>query len=894
MSSHAKVRQRLAKALTAAPYFLHTPLPDTFVGIGASDRGLHLANACLGISPQIRVADELDLHPDLLIVDYDLGAIGLVHIVQASASEPLDEQCKRHVDQATYLRHLLVTRGVLAETVALPLDYTVECVLVVERDQARVLTKVVREIASKTYFLRATGLHFLTFTPPAAIDQDELRRAFAWLLAATKQRMAECASPGVGNRLGRLELFNYRLPGLRSWQLSDARVHLLHGANGTGKSSIAEALELAVTGAVERIKTSPQPDHAAVIRNSEATGAAAITLAFRDGSQRQFDVVAGGVADSALRPDLPVTAFRLDQAVMEQLIRSDSQQRARVLTQAFFPSQQYQLLEQAQQRFNMAYRELPLELRREVEAQSPAQNDRPAVLMHRLAWVEASSVPAERIADCFPLQQGQLEVLGRIVPEIFEALRRLENRMDRRDLEAVLATLEEALGRIRSSVRLYDDALVQSLAVLRRLASWAPTPEEVRFDYSDLLRRWSDRLAMSDLLTKHLEVAKTIGDARAAGWEPRNLERVGLFAASTEVLVRDRDSLLLAAKVLAQEQDGLFRQLRSTSNVPSASVEQRSLTTTLSTSEIDYLNLTCAWFGRQEATPPAGLFGDMVQEAVTENKSTVFGSITIGGREWTRRPIEFLEPLVAALDELLAFEPMPGPSAPSDGASAASEPAIYRSPLVRLHAYQAALDAARQVTSAANQVEAALLKRVAEQKLNEALDEVITLFTPARWAYEGLLLAAALRDGKVEMDLTTSRTKSRAELRFNTAELNLMVLALYFLCGPTIANPLGTIVFDDPLQNMDELTAATVARGVAKIAALLPEGWQLILMFHGEEDLATFCREVRGAVYRLPWLGPTAAPSPDGEGVRLEAHPREPPTAKQSLDQVMRRRVPMR
>jgi hypothetical protein len=75
-------------------------------------------------------------------------------------------------------------------------------------------------------------------------------------------------------------------------------------------------------------------------------------------------------------------------------------------------------------------------------------------------------------------------------------------------------------------------------------------------------------------------------------------------------------------------------------------------------------------------------------------------------------------------------------------------------------------------------------------------------------------------------------------------------------------NPLSTIILDDPLQNMDELTAATVARGVAKIAALLPERWQLMMMFHGEEDVETFRREVRGSVYSLPWLGPVDAAGP--------------------------------
>ena len=49
------------------------------------------------------------------------------------------------------------------------------------------------------------------------------------------------------------------------------------------------------------------------------------------------------------------------------------------------------------------------------------------------------------------------------------------------------------------------------------------------------------------------------------------------------------------------------------------------------------------------------------------------------------------------------------------------------------------------------------------------------------------------------LDLVTSKTGSQAELRLNTAELNVAVLALYLMCGPTIENPLGTLILDDPL-----------------------------------------------------------------------------------------------
>jgi hypothetical protein len=88
---------------------------------------------------------------------------------------------------------------------------------------------------------------------------------------------------------------------------------------------------------------------------------------------------------------------------------------------------------------------------------------------------------------------------------------------------------------------------------------------------------------------------------------------------------------------------------------------------------------------------------------------------------------------------------------------------------------------------------------------------------------------------------------------------------------------------------MDELTSATVAGGVAKVSALLPEGWQMILMFHGEEDLETFRREIPASVYHLPWLGPTTAAQANIHAVRIEPS-RTPSTAPLTLADVVERR----
>jgi len=296
---------------------------------------LTLRNTCVSVRPAIRVAGELDLNPDLLIVDFGLGAIGLVHVTEALGGEKLAEEAKRHVDQATYLRDLLLSSGAVAGNASFQVDYTVECVLVVAKERLGELTAVVRDLITSTRFLHATGLNLLTYSQDAKVDPYEVERAFAWLLPMTRQKLLDLKAAG-GARLQGLQLFNFRLPGQRSWQLNGDRVHLLYGPNGTGKSSIAEALELAVTGSVERFQVNAANDYAKIIRNSQSSGDATISLSLSNGKQPSFTVVPKGLSETPLEKDLPVTAFRLDQTVMDQLLRANSQQRAKVLTRAFF------------------------------------------------------------------------------------------------------------------------------------------------------------------------------------------------------------------------------------------------------------------------------------------------------------------------------------------------------------------------------------------------------------------------------------------------------------------------------------------------------------------------------------------------------------------------------
>ena len=76
------------------------------------------------------------------------------------------------------------------------------------------------------------------------------------------------------------------------------------------------------------------------------------------------------------------------------------------------------------------------------------------------------------------------------------------------------------------------------------------------------------------------------------------------------------------------------------------------------------------------------------------------------------------------------------------------------------------------------------------------------------------------------------------------------------LCAPQQDNPLKLLVLDDPLQNMDEMTVSAIARGFGKLLRIVPAGWQIVALFHGEDDLRRVSAEAACAVYRLPWLVP--------------------------------------
>ncbi len=128
---------------------------------------------------------------------------------------------------------------------------------------------------------------------------------------------------------------------------------------------------------------------------------------------------------------------------------------------------------------------------------------------------------------------------------------------------------------------------------------------------------------------------------------------------------------------------------------------------------------------------------------------------------------------------------------------------------------------------------------------------------PRRWAHQDIEVHFKAASG-ARSQVGFESGGHAIDVRFNTAELNLFTLALFLLCAPNRPNPLGLLVLDDPLQNMDELTVTTLARGFARLLrfADLARGMAIPDPLHGEDDLERLRQEIPSAVYRLHWQSP--------------------------------------
>ena len=150
---------------------------------------------------EFRVEGHLDVRADLFIHDAELGTLGLVHVV-----EPTDDEAKwrrwfrDRIDQAVYLRHLLLAHTRLQQESDRPIAYTVELVFVLTEQSPAATTlagQEMRRLMREGPLLHAVGVNFWRLP----IDDERHRRtALAWLLDGSAELLPGLAGPGLAAR----------------------------------------------------------------------------------------------------------------------------------------------------------------------------------------------------------------------------------------------------------------------------------------------------------------------------------------------------------------------------------------------------------------------------------------------------------------------------------------------------------------------------------------------------------------------------------------------------------------------------------------------------------------------------------------------------------------------
>ena len=796
------------------------------------------------VSPQLRLARHFDLVVGLLVYDPELGTLGLVHLLRAAPTQLLEEVQQR-IDQATYVRHLLLA-GPAATGCPLPLS--VELVLVCDgREHLAEIGAAVREVARETTFLEAVGLNLLICPEGGGpFAPEQLRRAFCWLLASSRSWYDATPQPTVAAPLQGIELVDFRLPGRRALSLGPSPLHLISGKNGSGKSSLVEALELAVTGTSERLGN--DVDYDAVIRHRGAAGPARVTL--HSGDHETCHQVGSAGVNNCLRRDLKATSFRLDQSVINRLTRDGDAQRAEVFLQSFFPAEgaAFRDYQRARDDADRALGELPEVLREQLKTGRREGEDPEDAVVRQLAWLDAGEARLESTvaAACLPLPLSTLEALAPLSQELQQLVDTWKQELPTvAEAAATLGRIDAALELLRTRMSTTLDTLRAARAALQRVEGWLAGGESrTGRDFLVDLNEWLRRCAMADLAAGHCQLLETLEEARRSGWTPEP-NSVGLFGeppTPDDKLAAQRQQ----AAIWAGERDELYQAVmapqpsagRGEAKPPVATARP----TRLQREQLDQAGRWLLEVPSDPQNPPQ--LGQGIDQALASGTTLQVGDIAVGATSgWARPLLDRLDRLEAACTALL-----PTRSMPAGGR--------------QFQALREAQTRHKALRQAGENVKESLLRQLQRDagpgtsSLLDALNELMALFTPARWAYEDVALSYHVEAAGGDRLGFQTGENSQAALRLNTAELTVFTIALFLLCATRVSNPLGLLVMDDPLQNLDELTVTTLARGLAKVSRLWDEHWQLLLLFHGKDDCQRFRQELPTAFYQLPWLSP--------------------------------------
>ncbi len=617
-------------------------------------------------APKLRIAGHFEPEVELLIHDRALGTLAMVQVLDAGEPATIREQVSRYVDRATYLRHLLLTdrdeRGGRDRQIV-----SVELVLVHRTDLGDAhgdllyeVGEILRDLALETNCLHAIGVNVLAADGPD-FARSGLRRAFSWLLHDTRRwfvhlerrRLANGATRGFG-RLRAIELDEYRLPGVRTLELAaNTRLHLVHGHNGSGKSSLVEALELMLTGSIERL--AGISDYERVVRNHWASGPARIVLHPSDPSRAPvgFELRGPERPPASLAPGSRAASFRLDQTLMDRLARASDVDRAAELLAAFF-ADEAEVRERWQEAVAAAeatLSRLPARIRTWLDGCRRERQDLHEVVVEQLAELARDRIGADLLDALLPLPRAQLEPLHAQIPALAELDARLADQGFIAVDDELLARAEAMFERLVADL---DERVATVEAVVRtleRVGRWWQAGDDGGFaseaEYAAALDEWLELCALVELGAQQRRVFEIVAAARADGWDPRRFAQAGgasdLLHRIAEVEPAVIDELRRTLARLTERRDELARALRRRTEQDAGPQPVAATRVRLDAHEIAQLDRFGHWWAPQEAGP--GL-GQRIHAAISEHEPRSFARVDIGVHGW-------VTPIHAAAEAML-------------------------------------------------------------------------------------------------------------------------------------------------------------------------------------------------------------------------------------------------
>nr|NIO79170.1 hypothetical protein [Candidatus Aminicenantes bacterium]NIQ65122.1 hypothetical protein [Candidatus Aminicenantes bacterium]NIT21125.1 hypothetical protein [Candidatus Aminicenantes bacterium] len=333
--------------------------------------------------------------------------------------------------------------------------------------------------------------------------------------------------------------------------------------------------------------------------------------------------------------------------------------------------------------------------------------DREDAVIDTLAVLENEKIekPIELIEACLPLSIELLRQLTPLSPGLSGALDSLTSGLIN---EKVLTSIDRALKEIMYDLEGILTALQEALDLFKQLNKWKVSPQ-YSTDFKTTLDKWLEMTALTDLLEKFYIVVKSLKNANSKESDiDEDIKKIfdqNLFTVKDEIIKEK-------IQKCTSKRDQLRTLLEPTDIQANKEGEPAAIQPILGQTDTDKLDRIGDWLSYP------GL-GKIVKESLSGNKIVTFdNSLTVGRQNWAAGLIEKTEKLAAVCQKIKNKEK-------------SEESCIERFRYLNntLRVYNDLKEMGEEIHSTFLK----LLKKDEEGNLIEVLNELMDLFTPARW-----------------------------------------------------------------------------------------------------------------------------------------------------------------